>query len=128
MESSQRRRLKVLVVEDHAIIARLTVRLIEDMDCEAVGPAPSIREALRLAEKERPDAALVDLSLPDGSGASLISQLREMGIFCAVVSAYPESDKRLDGLADIPWLEKPLMVEQLQSLLKELPVREARDG
>lgn len=120
MEPPRDRPVKVMVVEDHAVLARLTAQLVEDIGCAPVGPARSIQAALALAEEDPPDVALVDLSLPDGSGADLITQLRGKGIRCVVVSAYERSDVRSKELDDVPWLEKPMTFEGLQQLVNEL--------
>jgi len=41
--------LRVLLVEDHAMVAMATRLLLEDLGCTVVGPAPTIAEAARLA-------------------------------------------------------------------------------
>lgn len=121
--SSGHDRLKVLLVEDHVAIARLTGRLIEEVDCTLVGPARCIADALRLAAEHMPDVALVDLSLPDGSGEDLISLLQARGIYCAVASAYTRELKQLGSLVHIPWLEKPVSIEELQKLVDDVASR-----
>jgi two-component system OmpR family response regulator len=65
----------VLVVEDEPSIADvLTIALrYHHFD---VMVASTVRQALALAERTRPDAALLDVMLPDGDGRALGSELR----------------------------------------------------
>lgn len=69
-------RATILVVEDH----RPTRTFLADnlsADGHDVLEAESIADARRLMEKSFPDAAIVDLGLPDGDGLDLLRQVRE---------------------------------------------------
>ena len=87
-------RARVLVVEDHPIVRHGLVQLIDDQEDLCVcGAAADASAALELAEKEHPQAAVVDLSLGEESGLELIPRLRtarpEMPIL--VLSMHDES-------------------------------------
>lgn len=70
-------RTRVLLVEDQADFRRLMVALLaRQPDLEVVAQAGSLTEARRYAETVMFDVAVLDLGLPDGSGADLISDLR----------------------------------------------------
>lgn len=120
MATSRPNRRKVLIVEDHALVAQLTAELIEEIDCEVVGPAHSVRDALRLNGEHRPDVALVDFSLPDGDAEDLVRALRDSGVTCAILTGHRRPSSPPPGLADVPWLEKPLFPEMLRDLMREI--------
>jgi DNA-binding NarL/FixJ family response regulator len=81
-----RRRIRVLLVEDHLVLREGLKSLLEiDRELEIVGEAGTADEALRIAERESPDIVLSDIALPDRSGISLIAELRALGIACQVV-------------------------------------------
>lgn len=67
---------RVLLVEDTVSLAAVYVEYLREGPWEVVH-APSIGEALRIAEEAAPDAALLDLRLPDGDGMNLLRRLRE---------------------------------------------------
>ena len=70
-------RVRVLLVEDQADFRRLMVALLaRQPDLEVVAQAGSLSEARRHAETVMFDVAVLDLGLPDGNGADLISDLR----------------------------------------------------
>lgn len=68
-------RVSVLVVDDDARFRGLAARMITDENMIVVGQAGSAAEAVELAAALRPDAVLVDVGLPDGSGLMLARRL-----------------------------------------------------
>jgi len=60
------RALEVLIVEDEMLLAIELEHLVEEAGCHSLGCAMSSDEAVDLAEKLRPDLALVDVHLSDG--------------------------------------------------------------
>ncbi|MFI9153950.1 response regulator transcription factor [Streptomyces sp. NPDC053367] len=65
----------VLVVEDEESIADVLAIALRYHRFEVM-TASTVREALALAERTRPDAALLDVMLPDGDGRALDRELR----------------------------------------------------
>jgi CheY-like chemotaxis protein len=65
----------VLVVDDDRAFRGLAVRLLEAMGLEVVGEAGTVADAVAAAAELRPDAALVDIGLPDGDGLVLAQRL-----------------------------------------------------
>ena len=75
--ASSARRLKVLLVEDNEDIRELTSSML----CRSghtVEPAEDGKRALKLAQEQRFDIALVDLGLPDIGGVEVGRRLREL--------------------------------------------------
>jgi DNA-binding NarL/FixJ family response regulator len=74
----QRRRLRVLVVDDHDVVHwGFRVLLAEQPWVERCVAARTGAEALELTRAIRPDVALVDLFLASESGADLCQAIRE---------------------------------------------------
>lgn len=62
--------LRVMVLEDEAVIAMLLGDMLEDLGCEVVGPAGNAQEALSLlAGEAAPDMALLDVQLSRGESS-----------------------------------------------------------
>jgi len=71
------RRIRVMLVEDHADFRRLMEGLLGGQaDIKVVALAGSLAEARKHAAVVRFDVAVLDLSLPDGNGVDLIVDLR----------------------------------------------------
>ena len=87
--------LRVLVVDDHAIVREGLRRLItKDPSITVVGEAASKREAFAQISHHNPDVIVVDLHLPDGSGLEVIAWARslsqKLGIVVLTMSNLPE--------------------------------------
>ena len=59
--------MRVLIVEDEALIAMALADSLEDAGHEVVGPAATMAEALALCEGAPPELAVLDINLRDGS-------------------------------------------------------------
>jgi len=61
--------IDLLLVDDHEMVrAGLRALLADVKEISIVGEAASVAEAVRQAERLRPQVVLMDLRLPDGSG------------------------------------------------------------
>lgn len=60
------RPLRILIVEDEALISMDLEYVLEDLGHEIVGVAASSDTAMRLAAEHKPDLAFVDIQLLDG--------------------------------------------------------------
>ncbi|HEY2159957.1 MAG TPA: response regulator transcription factor, partial [Solirubrobacteraceae bacterium] len=92
-------RIPVLVCDDEAQILRALRVILRDAGYEAV-PASTGEEALDLAAVRHPDAAIIDLVLPDIDGVEVCRRLREWTeIPIIVLSAVGEEDAKVRALA-----------------------------
>lgn len=66
-----------MVVEDYQVVAQGLKALLEDeQDIQVVGIAKSVAEVARLVARTRPDVALLDYRLADGTGAEAADVIR----------------------------------------------------
>jgi DNA-binding NarL/FixJ family response regulator len=71
------KRTRVMIVEDHADFRELMKVLLDSQpDIELLAQTGSLAEARAQAARFELDVAILDLGLPDGSGADLITDLR----------------------------------------------------
>jgi two-component system KDP operon response regulator KdpE len=89
----------VLVCDDEQQILRALRVILRDAGFEAL-PASTGEEALDLAAVQRPDAAILDLVLPDIDGVELCRRLREWSDLPVIVlSAVGDEDAKVRALA-----------------------------
>src|SRR5204863_6603801 len=92
-------RPRVLVCDDEPQILRALKVLLRDGGYD-VDPAETAEEALDNAALHRPDAAIIDLVLPDGIGIDVCRRLREWSEMPIIVlSAVGDEDARVEALA-----------------------------
>jgi DNA-binding NarL/FixJ family response regulator len=85
--------IKVMIVEDHPLFSNGLASLIGNTDgYKVVGEAANLSTAMKIAEKEKPHLAIVDIDLGEESGMNLIPQLKTMDaeIVILVLSMYDE--------------------------------------
>ena len=79
-------RLRMLLVDDHEVVREgLGAALSQDPRFDVVGFASSGAEAMQQARLMRPDAAIIDLRLPDTTGDLLCAEMRARFPSMAVV-------------------------------------------
>jgi two-component system, NarL family, nitrate/nitrite response regulator NarL len=70
--------VRVLLVEDHEMVASgITALLHAEPDLEVGAWVRTGADALGAYQRDRPDAVLMDYSLPDASGTDVTAQLRD---------------------------------------------------
>jgi len=91
-------RPRVLVVDDERQILRALKVILREAGYDVI-EAATMGEALDRAAVRPPDAAIVDLMLPDGSGVELSRRLREWtSMPILVLSAVGEEDAKVEAL------------------------------
>lgn len=86
---------RILVIDDHPLIRAGIKRAVNAQESlDVIGEAASKSEALAQINHHKPDAIVVDLNLPDGSGLEIIEWSRarstQMGIVALTVLDMPE--------------------------------------
>lgn len=71
-------RIRLVVVDDHALFRRGLVGLLEEMtDFVVVGEASNGQDALPVVEKAKPDLVLLDINMPVMDGIQTLTELRK---------------------------------------------------
>jgi two-component system KDP operon response regulator KdpE len=108
-------RLRVLVCDDEPQILRALRVILREQGFEVL-PAATAREALDSAALRRPDAAIVDLVLPDGDGVDVCRALREWSelpiLVLSAVGDEAEKVRALNAGAD-DYVTKPFGPSEL---------------
>jgi two-component system KDP operon response regulator KdpE len=117
---------RILVCDDEQQILRALRVILRDAGFEAL-PANDAEEALDLAAVEHPDAAIIDLVLPDLDGIELCRRLREWSDMPLIVlSAVGDEDAKVRALAAgaDDYITKPFgpreLVARLQANLRRI--------
>ncbi|HSS61882.1 MAG TPA: response regulator transcription factor [Candidatus Limnocylindrales bacterium] len=70
---------RVLIVEDHQVVAEGLAALINDQpDMAVIGHTGSVTDAIARAAELKPDLALIDFRLTDGTGADAAAGIRQL--------------------------------------------------
>ncbi|MGH7616156.1 MAG: response regulator [Gemmatimonadaceae bacterium] len=104
----------VLLVEDSELVTG-ALRILLESDGYRVTIAPTVASALGVSTTDPPSLALLDLTLPDGDGLTLVEPLRVAG--CTRVIA-------LTGHDDSATRDRCLAAGCVDVLVKPVPARD----
>lgn len=72
------KKMKVLLVDDHPVVRQGLAMLIDqEPDLTVCGQAAGSADALKLLHSEKPDLAVVDITLADENGLDLVRKMKE---------------------------------------------------
>jgi CheY-like chemotaxis protein len=119
------RSLRILIVEDEFFISLDTQNLLQALGHTVVGIAVSADEAVRIAQREPPDVALVDIRLVgarDGIDAAdeIFSRFGVPSLF-VTANTDPQTRSRAQAVQPLGFLEKPLNPQRLRVGLRKVP-------
>src|SRR5213080_5438214 len=114
-------KLKVLVVDDHALFRRgLQMVLRQEADIDVVGEAADGNEAVEMAQESMPDVILMDVRMPHRTGIEATAQIKELLPHVKILML-TISDEEAD-------LYDAIKAGASGYLLKEIPIEEVSDA
>jgi two-component system, NarL family, response regulator DevR len=87
--------IRIFLLDDHEIVRRGIAELLGAVPgFEVVGEAGTAAQALARVRAVKPDVALLDGRLPDGSGIDVCRQIRSElpGTYCLILTSYDDQD------------------------------------
>jgi DNA-binding NarL/FixJ family response regulator len=94
-------RIRLLVVDDHALFRRGIVELLRDeQQFEIVGEADNGVEALRLQQEQQPHVILMDVHMPDGGGVEAVKRLKQSSLVHVLMLTISDKDDDLLSALD----------------------------
>jgi DNA-binding response OmpR family regulator len=106
----------VLIVEDNDLVSG-ALRVLFEQTGRRVSIAATVADAISVASADRPDLMLIDLTLPDGNGLSILEELRR-------ANRSPRVAVALTGHDDPAIAERCAALGCADVLLKPVPTRE----
>jgi len=94
-------RISVFLLDDHEIVLRGVRDLLSaEPDIDVIGEAGTTKSALHRIPALRPDVALLDVRLPDGTGVSVCREIRSNlpGTACLMLTSYGDDQALLDSI------------------------------
>jgi DNA-binding NarL/FixJ family response regulator len=123
--------MKVFIVDDSRVVVERLAGLLEDVPgARLVGQAGDVPGAVVGIQQVRPDALILDLHMPGGSGLDVLRAIRSAhpDLFVLICTNYPYPEYREECLsagANL-FLDKSAEFEKIPSILRELLQKEAK--
>lgn len=113
---SQLNGLRVLIVEDEALIAMMAEDMIDSLGCTVAGLAATIADAYKALDTIEFDLAMLDVNLNGTTSMELARTLKERGTPFAFTTGYGADGIDAEHL-DMPVLTKPYSIADLEAAL-----------
>ncbi|NEY34164.1 response regulator [Streptomyces sp. PRKS01-65] len=93
--------IRVFLLDDHEVVRRGVHDLLAGEDgIEVVGEAGTAAEALARIPAARPDVAVLDVRLPDGSGVEVCRDIRsrDESVRCLMLTSFSDDEALFDAI------------------------------
>jgi len=93
--------IRVFLLDDHEIVRRGMRELLDsEPDIEVCGDAGTAEQALARIPPTRPDVAVLDVRLPDGSGIEVCREIRvsHPEVRCLMLTSYADDEALFDAV------------------------------
>jgi DNA-binding NarL/FixJ family response regulator len=123
MQSRSNRNVKVFIADDSLIVREhLTTMLDELTGIEIVGQAENVAETISAIRNLKPDAVILDIRMPGGSGIDVLRNIKQNGVgpMVIILTNYPfpgYRQKCLNAGASF-FLDKSTEFDQIPKLLE----------
>ncbi|WP_407559911.1 response regulator [Streptomyces sp. 184] len=94
-------KITVFLLDDHEVVRRGVHEMLQaEPDIEVVGEAGTAADALVRIPAVRPDVAVLDVRLPDGSGVEVCREIRsrDEGIKCLMLTSFADDEALFDAI------------------------------
>lgn len=123
--------MKVFIVDDSRVVVERLAGLLDEVPgALLVGQAGDVPEAVHGIQKMKPDALILDLHMPGGSGLDVLRAIRtdHPDLYVVICTNYPHPEYREECLtagANL-FLDKSTEFEMIPRILRELTQKEAK--
>lgn len=93
--------IRVFLMDDHEVVRRGLADLLGmESDMEVVGEAGTTADAMHRIPASRPDVAVLDVRLPDGSGVEVCRDIRSQmpEVRCLMLTSYADDEALFDAI------------------------------
>jgi DNA-binding NarL/FixJ family response regulator len=92
--------LRILLADDHPMFTQSLRSILEREKFEVIGEAIDGHQAVKLAEKHKPDVAVLDLAMPGLNGLSAAREIEKTspGTKTIILTSYPDEQYVVDAL------------------------------
>jgi len=113
---------RILVAEDECLIAMDLADVFETAGANVIGPASTVREALKLIMSQEVDRACLDFNLADGEVTPVLKLLASRGVPMVVYTGRGLPKELTSQHPEVTVLHKPLPPKRLVTELAKAKV------
>lgn len=117
-------KVRVMIVDDSAIIRQMITKYLSDLNIEIVGTAGDGVQAIQLFKELKPDVVTLDITMPKIDGLTVLEEMMKLDTGAKIIVITALTDKAT-GMKAIKsgakgFLSKPFTPEKLKSSFERL--------
>lgn len=114
--------IKAVIVDDEKPSREVLSNYLKDYcsDVEVVATAGSVKSAVKIIKKQKPDLLFLDIELGDGKGFDLLEVFKNPGFKVIFITAYSEYAVRAFRLSAVDYLLKPVKIDELREAVEKV--------
>lgn len=116
MEAEYLKKKRILLVDDEQELLDMVVSILAEEGFQSIRTAQSVKEAVAAADDFSPELAILDVMLPDGTGFSLMEELKRRADYPVLfLTARGEDEDKFRGfgLGADDYVVKPFLPKEL---------------
>lgn len=123
--------MRVFIADDSTIVVERLAGLLEEVpEAQLVGQAGDVLETVRGVRKMKPDALILDLQMPGGSGLDVLRAIRtdypHLYVLICTNYPYPQYREQCFSAGANFFLDKSADFEKIPSILREIVKNETK--
>ena len=122
--------MRVVIVDDEPN-ARQVVRNILEQYCktvEIVGEASNVKEGVTIINDLKPDLALLDIRMPDGTGFDVLKNVEKLDFHFIFITAYEEYAIKAIKQSALDYILKPINTNELLTALEKAELAKPQEN
>ncbi len=124
--------LRILIVDDSELMCTHLAQILAEIKrVEIMGPAYNATDACRLIETNAPDVAILDISLPDGSGVDILKKIREVSSSTKAIMfthhPFPQYETKCNDLGANYFFDKSKEFDKLIDVIQKMALNFAEN-
>jgi CheY-like chemotaxis protein len=132
-QSASTKKMKIFIADDSSLFVERLTELLRDVPgVEVAGQAGDVSESVRCIQQMRPDAVILDLQMPGGSGLDVLRAIRpgHPGLYVLICTNYPYPQYREECLSAGAnyFLDKSAEFEKIPALLHQFLTNSAKSA
>ena len=123
--------MRVFIVDDSEVVVERLADLLEEVPgAELVGQAADVPEAVAGIQRMKPDALILDLQMPGGSGLDVLRAIRanhpHLQVLICTNYAYPQYREECFTAGANFFLDKSVEFGRIPAILRELIEKDSK--
>jgi len=122
--------MRVVIVDDEPNARQVVRNILEQYSktVEVVGEANNVKEGVKILNELKPDLALLDIRMPDGTGFDILKNVEKLDFHFVFVTAYEEYAIKAIKQSALDYILKPINTNELLAAVEKAELAKPQEN